>query len=197
MLIGLTGQIGAGKSTVAGMLRKRGAHIIDADQIGRDVVNQSAPLRRKLARRFGADILDSRGRLNRSLLAERAFESESTHAALNVLVHPYLLKELRRQAKTEQKRHRIVVIDAALLLDWQMDREVDLVILVDAPQALRLRRMAARGISPAAVRSRQRRQLPLAEYRRRSDATIVNNNDINKLRQQVKLLWQRRIALPD
>lgn len=175
MLIGLTGQIGAGKTTAAVMLASMGAYVIDADLIGHEVVDSSPQLRRKLGHQFGPDIFDWRGRLKRRLLARRAFANEESRRLLNNLVHPYLLKELHRQVRVAARSYNLVIIDAALLLDWHMDREVDFVLVIHASRNTRFARLARRGISRADAMARQKAQLPFREYQRRADRLILNN----------------------
>jgi len=182
MLIGLTGQIGAGKTTAARILAGIGAHVLDADQIGRQVVDESKQLRSKLAHRFGKEILDRNGQVKRKKLAGLAFASEGSKKALNGLVHPYLLKELRRQMKGAIRKHKLVVVDAALLLYWNMDREVDRVLVIHASEKTRFERTATRGISKSDALARQKAQLPYNEFRRRADRIILNNGTREELR---------------
>lgn len=182
MVVGLTGQIGSGKSTAAKILSSMGAVVVDADHIGRDVVEQSPPLIKKLVREFGNQILNESGNLNRKRLAALAFQNYQSRQKLNDLVHPYLLKELRRQCRTLLKTHELVVIDAALLLDWELDREIDVVIVVHASQQVRLDRLEKRGITRRDALARQRVQLPLSEFRRRADYWVTNNATPNALR---------------
>jgi dephospho-CoA kinase len=196
MVIGLTGQIGAGKSTAARILARLGATVIDADRIGHAVVTQSAALRQQLAGAFGKDIFDRVGKLRRRQLAARAFVSKKSRDRLNNLIHPYLLRELRRQVRLAQKKGP-VVIDAALLLHWRMDREVDLVLVIHAGWALRLKRAIKRGFSEADVRARQRAQLPFREFQRRADRVILNNRSETDLRRKLTHFWNRRVAESD
>lgn len=191
MLIGLTGQIGAGKSTVADILKAHGAIIIDADRIGREVVDRSEPLRKRLARHFGKEILTPSGNLRRKKLAERAFATSTGKTELDRLVHPYLLRELRKQARAAQRRSPLVVIDAALLLNWELDREVDETWVVTGTQSRRFARLAARGISLSDALARQRAQLPLTEYRRRATRIIANNGTVAELERKVLRLLRR------
>lgn len=193
MVIGLTGQIGSGKSTAAEILQSFGAHIVDADWIGREVVDQSEPLRRRLAGAFGVDIFDSRGRLLRKKLAGRAFQSPESRDRLNELVHPFLLKELRKQVR-ESKKSGPVVIDAALLLYWGMDREVDLTLVIHAGWEVRLGRLKGRGISMIDARARQRAQLPFREFQRRADRLILNNTSRADLKRKLREFWQAYVA---
>ena len=188
MLIGLTGQIGAGKTTAAEILTSLGALVIDADEIGRQVVDESSVLRKKLARRFGADILDGSGRLKRKKLARIAFADQAARAALNQLIHPYLLKELRRQVRIGRKTHDLIVIDAALLLEWRMDKDVDFVLVIHAGQTLRFTRLANRGLTRADALARQRMQLPFGEFKERADRVILNNGNKAILRRKIAAL---------
>ncbi len=191
MLIGVTGQIGSGKTTAARILADLGAAVIDADRIGHAVVEQSAALQAKLAGRFGRDIFTRSGRLNRKRLAARAFADQTTKQALDRLVHPYLLKELRRRMKDQARKSPVVVVDAALLLDWKMDREMDLTLVIHASWDTRLRRLKARGISVADARARQKSQLPFAVYRERSDRLILNNGSVRALRAKLVVFFEK------
>jgi len=193
MLIGVTGQIGAGKSTVAKMLKSFGASVVDADRIGRDAVNSNPALLKKLSKAFGTIILTRTGKLNRRKLAELAFTDETSRQTLNRLVHPYLLRELRRQVKDRSKRSKVVVVDAALLLEWDLDRLVDMTIVVHASRERRLKFLKKRGIDRPDALARERRQMKLAEYRARADAVIYNLSTEAALKARVKQLWIDRV----
>jgi dephospho-CoA kinase len=190
MVIGLTGQIGSGKSTAADTLAGLGATVIDADRIGREVVDNSPRLLRQLVTAFGAEILNRRGQLRRRKLAEFAFVDAESRDRLNHLVHPHLLKELRRQVKTAAKNKRVVVIDAALLLYWGMDKEVDLVLVIHAGRDIRLARLRARGISPEDAQAREKAQLPYSEFRSRADRLILNNGSPKDLKRKVTVFFR-------
>ena len=197
MFIGLTGQIGSGKTTAAKILASFGAVVIDADRIGREVVDRSAPLRKRLARQFGGEILTPSGKLSRKKLARLAFADEAAKRCLNHLVHPFLLKELRRQMKELAKRHNVVVIDAALLLDWGLDRQMDVVLVVHASEETRIKRLAARGFSKEDVLARQRAQVPFSEYRKRADYVILNNGTVEKLQTKLQRLYKKFVSQRD
>ncbi len=196
MVIGLTGQIGAGKSAAARILADFGALVVDADQIGKQVVDQSLALRRRLAKTFGSDIITPNGNLRRKRLASRAFVDDESKCKLNDLVHPHLLKELRNQAKQAAKTHDVVVIDAALLLYWGLDSEVDTVLVIHTSRERRYARMAERGISRTDAAAREKAQLPFAEFRRKADIFLLNNQDIEKLRIKLARVWKRLMREP-
>ena len=146
----------------------------------------------RLKKAFGADIVDSKGRLRRKFLAARAFASSAGHTRLNALVHPYLLKELKRQMKAAVKKHPLVVIDAALLLDWDLDREMDFVLVVHTSLEKRLRRLLKRGISRKDALARLKNQLPFREFRQRADRLVLNNSDEADLERKIKV-WLTKI----
>lgn len=197
MIIGLTGQIGSGKSSAARILARLGAVVISADQIGRDVVDRSDVLRRKLLRAFGPSIVDSHGKIRRKRLAELAFVDRTSRDKLNSLVHPYLLAELRKQMRRAGRGENVVVIDAALLLYWNMDREVDSVVVIHASRKTRLARLRARGIDRKDALARERALLPYAEYRRRANHIILNNGTRADLSRKVRSLLDRLIHQTD
>ncbi|MCD6249090.1 MAG: dephospho-CoA kinase [candidate division Zixibacteria bacterium] len=196
MIIGLTGQIGAGKTSAADIFRELGAIIVDADRIGRDVVEQSPALLKKLVKTFGEDIVGAKGKLRRKQLATVAFRDKDSRDKLNRLVHPYLLKELWRQVRAAD-RNRLVVIDAALLLHWQMDRKVDFVLVIHAGLQIRLNRLRARGITREDALARQRAQLSFSEYQKKADRVILNNRTPAILRRKIIALFQQIVPQTD
>jgi len=191
MLIGLTGQIGAGKSEAARILKKQGAFIVDADKIGHQVVRASKALRKELCKEFSEDIFDRQGRLLRKKLAQRAFLNSETKDQLNSIIHPYLLKELRQQIIEGLKSNDVVVIDAALLLYWEMDNEVDIVLVIHASRQERYDRLIKRGITPEEASAREEAQLPYSEFRKRADFLLLNNGTPKDLEQKVRKLWYK------
>lgn len=190
MLIGLTGQIGAGKSAVADIFTKLGAVVVDADQIGRWVLETKVTVRRRLVRAFGPDVVTAGGRIKRQSVAKAAFARESARRQLNTIVHPHLLRELHRQVQRHLKAGDTVVIDAALLLEWKLDRKVDLVVVVRAPAKTRLARMTARGFEPADIRRRMKLQRSWAEFRKAADIVVTNDGPRTELRRQVTAVWR-------
>ncbi|MEA2031693.1 MAG: dephospho-CoA kinase [candidate division Zixibacteria bacterium] len=196
MLIGVTGQIGSGKSTAAEILQSLGAVVIDADLIGHQVVDESKSLRNKLVSEFGQDIIDSSGRVNRKKLAARAFRDEQSKKKLDTLVHPYLLNKLYQQIRSLQKSHDVIVLDAALLLNWDINNEMDYILMIHSSLKDRLRRLQVRGISRQDALARQKTQLPFRIYQQHADRVILNNDSIASLRDKLYHLWKRLILKP-
>ena len=162
--------------------------MIDADQIGREVVEKNPALLKQLVKAFGREIIAPSGRLRRKKLAEMAFVSDERKVTLNRLVHPYLLKELRRRAKAAVRKVDLVVIDAALLLYWGMDDKVDQIWVIHASLDERLRRLKERGISREDALARQRAQLPYSQFRKRADRVILNNRTPGHLEAKIRRL---------
>jgi len=194
MKIGLTGQIGAGKSTVAAVFKSKGAVVIDADTIGKEAIQHNPSLLRQLVKVFGNGILTASGALNKLKLAGLAFADADSTAALNCLVHPHLLKELRRQIREGLKAGGIIVVDAALMHYWRLESEMDVTIVVSAPRRVRLQRMQERGISRADALKRDRAQLSFTEMRKRSDVVILNSGSRRDLRRRALQVWKRHIV---
>ena len=143
-MIGLTGGIGSGKSTVASLLAARGAVVIDADVIARQVVEPGSPVLAQLAERFGPDIIGPEGRLDRPRLAEKAFVSDETRKELEAITHPAIGEEFLRQVAAAPEG-AVVVHDVPLLVESKNPAQYRAVIVVEAPRELRLERLEARG----------------------------------------------------
>jgi dephospho-CoA kinase len=191
MLLGLTGRIGTGKSEVARILKQFGALVISADAIGKAVVDNKPAVLKKLVRGFGEGIIDKKGKLNRRKLGRLALANEESRRRLNEIVHPFLLRELDRQVKISLKRNRIVVVDAALLIDWGWQKKVDKVILVQAPDRICIGRLLKKGYSVAEARARLGSQLPDSVLKEHADIIISNSKSLDVLQVKVKRAMQR------
>lgn len=156
MIIGLTGQTGAGKSTVAKILEKYGCYHIDADGVAHDVIDSDEKVKEKLSERFGNDVIDEDGKIDRKTLASRAFaDSESTHA-LNAITHPAVNSKIQSiLLQQEQFGTKAVIIDAIALFESGEDKLCDCTAAVTAPEELRLQRITERdGISVSRAKER-------------------------------------------
>jgi dephospho-CoA kinase len=192
-VIGLTGGIGSGKSTVAAMLAELGAFVIDADKVGHDVYLPGTEGFRRVVDAFGEEMVAADGTVDRRRLGARVFADPDALARLNVLVHPLIGEEIRRriaaalaQASTTP---RPIVIEAAIMLEagWRFfDRIWVVVVSRDVAIA---RVMASRGLARAEVEQRIDAQMSNAERRRVADLVIENDGTVAELRAQVEAAW--------
>lgn len=199
-IVGIVGPIGAGKSEVAALFAgwAGSGPVISGDDIGREVIDGSATLRRRLAREFGSDIL-TKGVIDRRLLASRAFVDGPAIARLNALVHPPLVRLLTRRIREEQgrRRARAVIVDAALLVEWGYDDiGWDVLIGVWAPEAMRVARLEDRGWTRGEMRRRATGQIPWTRKRSLCDCIVANDDTRSALRRRARLCWQKVLPSP-
>ena len=175
---GLTGQTGAGKSSVAAFLKEAGACIIDCDLLARQVTLPGSPVLEKLAERFGGDIIKADKTLDRRLLASRAFADREGAQALNDITHPAITALAReRILQAQESGFEIAVLDAALLLESPLKDDCDVIICVCAPEQERLERLLKRDkIERDEIIKRMSAQ-PQEEYYRKNSDIIINNGD--------------------
>lgn len=186
-IIGLTGGIGSGKSTVAQLLEQQGWVLVDADRIARDIVEPGQPALTELADAFGQDILLPNGSLYRGLLASRAFASREKTDLLNSITHPRIQEET--QARFEAARQGgadFVVYDMPLLVDKGLHKDMDATIVVDVDVEERVRRLVEyRGLDEGDARRRIAAQIPDDVRRAAADFVIDNNGPREALDAQV------------
>lgn len=189
-IIGLTGGIGSGKTSVADLLRSHGLPVIDADQLARDVVEPGQPALAELADAFGADILHADGTLNRGELAARAFASEDATQRLNDITHPRIMAlrdELIDAARDDGEP--AVIYDMPLLVENGQHEDMDLVVVVHVDVEKRIERLVnGRGLDEADVRRRIAAQATDEERLAVADVIIDNNGLREKLEPQVQAL---------
>lgn len=189
-IIGLTGGIGSGKSTVGQLFVEEGFPLIDADVIAREVVAAGQPALQELADVFGADILEPSGELNRQLLAQRAFVDRETTDKLNAITHPRI--QQRTQELFDEYREKdveAVIYDMPLLVDNGLDRAMDWVIVVDVAAEERIRRVVEyRGLDEEDAQRRVKAQIPDGLRLAAADSVIDNNAAIDNLKPQVDQL---------
>ena len=193
--LGLTGGVGSGKSTVASMLAERGAFVVDADALAREVVAAGTEGLAALVAEFGCDILTADGSLDRPALAARAFVDDHTRARLNAITHPRIAAhtaELMAAAAPDQ----VVVHDVPLLVELGLMPAYDLVVVVDAPDEVRLARLEERGMPEAEARRRMAVQCSRAERLAAADVVLDNSDGLDALEPQVEQLWRELTAGP-
>jgi dephospho-CoA kinase len=194
--VALTGNIGAGKSTVADLFRRWGATIIDADTLVREIQAPGQPALGEIAARFGAHLIHSDGSLDRAALRALVLRDAAALAALNRIVHPRVHR--RRQellAQASSRGDRIVVSDIPLLFEAADPAEFNAIVLVDAPESLRRARLLdSRTLAGADIDRFMAAQLPSAAKRPRSDYVIDNEGDLQALERSAATVWQALLA---
>lgn len=196
ILVGLTGGIGSGKSTVSALLQKRGAVIIDADAITRELQAPGAPLLQVLAERFGDHIIDANGALDRAALATIAFSDPDALKDLNKIVHPAVAGEMDRQLKEQRETDNVVILDIPLLTENPRTGLCG-VIVVDVPVETAVDRLVSfRNMDPADARARIDKQASREARVAIADKVIDNSGDLSALESQVSDLWEWLVTLP-
>jgi dephospho-CoA kinase len=188
MIIGLTGGIATGKSTVTAMLRERGIPVIDADQIAREVVEPGKPAYEAIVEHFGRDILHPDETLDRKRLGEIVFSDESERQKLNAIVHPEVRRVMLEEAKAaEQKGAPIVFMDIPLLFESKLQYMVEKIAVVYAPPEMQLARMMERDeLEEEQARKRLRAQFPIEQKKQEADFLIDNSRTREETEQQVE-----------
>jgi dephospho-CoA kinase len=189
-LVGLTGGIGAGKSTVASLLRHKGATVVDADEVARAVVEPGTPALAALVARFGGGILDADGRLDRAALAAIAFADDDGRKALGDITWPAIGEEFERRIR-EAPDDSLVICDVPLLVESKAAaaRPYVAVVVVEAPRELRLQRLQERGVLRDDAERRMAAQATDDERRAVATHVLDNGGDVESLSRQVDAVW--------
>jgi dephospho-CoA kinase len=200
LLLGLTGGIGSGKSTVSAALAARGAVVVDADAIVRELQAPGGVVLSAMVERFGAEILRDDGTLDRQRVADRVFHDPVELEALNAIVHPAVGEEIRRRIEAERGGDRVVVLDVPLLVEKRGYR-TDGTIVVDVDPELAVQRLVrSRGFSEADARARIANQASRDERLAAADFVIPNDGSLEELEDRIEECWrwieQRRAATP-
>ena len=190
VLVGITGGIGSGKSSLTAYLRSRGAAVVDADQIGHPVIEQ-ASVKRQLLECFGGEIVDESGKIDRRRLGRMAFADRPSYDRLNSIVQPALSAALWKEVEVLRERGAaIVAVEASVLFEWGDRKSYDAVVVVDADEELRVQRVLQRGrLSRQEVATRMAFQLPSDEKRAMADYVIENNGTLHDLERAAERLW--------
>lgn len=198
-VIGLTGSIGSGKSTVSSILRDLGAYIIDADMIAHEVVMPGTEGLELVCKEFGHKMLDESGMLDRRRLGDMVFSDAEKLKRLNELLHPLIFKRIDEELhKLKQSSPvAITVLDAPLLIECNLQNKVDEVWLVIADDDIRLDRLMERnGLSYQQALKRMSSQMPQEEKLKYADIVIENNGEKEQLKQRVVQLYSERTGYP-
>ncbi|MCA1829999.1 MAG: dephospho-CoA kinase [Actinomycetota bacterium] len=192
LLVGLTGGIGAGKSTVAAMLAARGAIVVDADKIVRELQQKGTDVYRRIVERFGDEVVSADGSLDRQALADIVFRDDDARAGLNAIVHPDVMRAIAERIEEHQTSDDVLVLDVPLLVEVGGGEGLDLTVVVEADEEVRVHRVVReRGLDPEQVRVRMATQASSEQRRALADVVIVNDGDMPSLARQIDELWKR------
>ena len=197
LIIGLTGGIACGKSTVTQLLQRRGADIIDLDQIGHELLKANSPVMKQLLKTFGPEVLDLSGDVNRTKLGKIVFADPLARQQLNDIVHPEIHRISRQlaQSKVKNQADSIVVIESPLLIESGGYRSVDYVVLVSATPDQQIVRLMKRSLeqnktmTQLDAEKRLAAQMSLKEKMAYADYIVDNQGDLTELGKQVDQLW--------
>jgi dephospho-CoA kinase len=195
-VIGLTGGIGSGKSTVAGFTAELGAVVIDADKVGHEAFKPDTELWREVVAAFGTEVLKSNGEIDRNKLGEMVFGNPKLLSRLNQITHPRMYDMVKSQIEEYQRQGvNVVVLEAPLLLEAGWTSLVDEVWVTVVPESTVLRRLKEKeGLSQQQSLARIRSQLPSEERVKHADVVIDTDCSLDELKAKVKELW-RKLAL--
>ena len=190
MLVGLTGQMGAGKTTLAGYLHGCGARIVDADRLGHEILERAA-VKHHLEEAFGTNVIGDDGAVDRRALAELAFADAAGVSLLNSIVGEPLNEELWNRVKGDRGTcDTTVIVDAALLIEWGMHRRFDVIVVVTADDEDALRRLeVSRGFSRSEILPRRQAQGAVEDKLAVADFVVHNDGDLKSFEQRAHKLW--------
>lgn len=189
--VGLTGGIGSGKSTFAALLAERGAQVIDADQLGRDALRPGQPAWHSVVDSFGDDILvEGTMEIDRKALAAKVFADPNKLTALNAITHPVIAAGIADRLERLSRTDDIVVLDAALIVEIGLDKGIGALIVVDADDDVRTKRLVkGRGMTPQDVSSRMAAQASHEALLQRADIVVINNGSLEELAREADRVW--------
>lgn len=192
-IIGITGTIGSGKSTVAGFLRELGAEVIDADEVGHEVYLPGSPGWEAIVEAFGEGILAADGTVDRQKLGEIVFQNKAALSKLNGIMRPLMAKEVQSRLKElRQKKTRAAVLEAAILIEASWSPLVDEIWVITAPESVIYKRLAAkRELSHSQVQARIKAQLPVAEQKKYATRVIDTDVPLPELEARIASIWKK------
>jgi dephospho-CoA kinase len=197
LLVGLTGGIASGKSTVSALLAERGAEVIDADHIARQVVMPGTHAWYKIRDHFGPGVLFADGTIDRQALADIVFADPAKLTVLNEITHPEIFARIADRLEAHHDQDVVVVLDAALLIEAGLADGVDVVVVTHSPREIQLERLAAKGMGARDAEARIGAQLAPEKRLARADIVIDNTGSLEELAGRVDEVWeelQRRLA---
>jgi dephospho-CoA kinase len=189
MKVGLTGGIGAGKSTVADLFSQKGAVVIRSDELARQVIEPQTPGFQQVIDRFGKDFINSEGYIDRAKLAQIVFQDDAALKDLENIVHP-LVRSKTNQIIDQHTSETIIVNEIPLLLEKKMESLFDFLVIVISSEKNRLERLAQRGLTTEQATARMAKQVSDDERKAAADFLIVNDGNLDQLEADVEKIWQ-------
>jgi dephospho-CoA kinase len=189
MKVGLTGGIGAGKSTVADLFSQNGAVVIRSDELARQVIEPQTPGFQQVIDRFGKDFVNSEGYIDRAKLAQIVFQDDAALKDLENIVHP-LVRSKTNQIIDQHTSETIIVNEIPLLLEKKMESLFDFLVIVISSEKNRLERLAQRGLTAEQATARMVKQVSDDERKAAADFLIVNDGNLDQLEADVEKIWQ-------
>jgi dephospho-CoA kinase len=198
LLVGLTGGLGAGKSTVGGMLSDRGAVLVDADELAREALDPGTAAYKQVCDLFGDQVVTASGQLDREAIAAAVFDEPERRRSLESIVHPEVFRMLADIVEDRRGTEDIIVFDAPLIVETGFHDACDVVVVVTAQEEARVARaVGGRGMTVDEARARIRAQLGDAEREAVADVVIRNDGTLADLERQVDELWEQLRARGD
>jgi dephospho-CoA kinase len=192
ILVGLTGGIGAGKSTVARMLGQRGAVIVDADELAGRALEPGTSSYQRIRDLFGDAVVRPDGRLDRAAIAAQAFEDPRKRVALESVIHPEVFRGLAKVVEAHRETDAVIVFDVPLLVETGFQEAVDVVVVVTAPEDTRIERVARiRGMSASQARARMAAQAAPEAQEAAAQIILRNEGDLTRLENEVDAMWTK------
>ncbi|HEX6207442.1 MAG TPA: dephospho-CoA kinase [Actinomycetota bacterium] len=191
LLVGLTGGLGAGKSTVARMLAERGAVIVDADELARRSIEPGTRGHRKVLEVFGDEVEAPDGSIDRRALADVVFGDPEARRALESITHPEVFRMLAEEVERRRDTGDVVVFDAPLIVETGVDTAMDLLVVVAVAPETQVERVVARGMDRVEAEARIAAQASQEEREAKADVILRNEGDLRDLERQVDALWDR------
>jgi dephospho-CoA kinase len=189
LFVGLTGGIGSGKSTAAGMLAERGAVVLDADAFAREAVARGTPGFDRVLDLFGQGIVGADGDLDRGRIASEVFADPERRRELEAIVHPEVRRRVAEAVSAHVDTSDVVILNSPLLIETGNDRDCEVVVVVSALAETQIARLVERGMDEADARARLAAQLPLERKVERADVVLDNEGTPAQLEEQVERLW--------
>lgn len=190
LLVGVTGGIGSGKSLFSALLAERGAQVIDADAYGREALGPGEPAWHSVLAQFGQELLLPQSmEIDRQALAEVVFNDHDKLSALNAIIHPILFSAIADSVERLSQTDEIVVIDAAILVETGMNKDLDTLIVVHTDERLRRERLRQRGLSSADIEARMSSQASAVDLLAKADIVVCNNGTLDELVREAERVW--------